>query len=257
MKERLIRFLTYLRLNNQQIGNISDSTVVDANVNGEEIKTIYNDLAHHKAQLNNLDDRINNLEGNKRKFKYDYVILLGAITVFAALFFFLVVGLNRRYCFGISDDGIVIAFAGILATFIVISNYMQVRDVKNDFSIKIAELEEEKIFFESKNTELLSLMYLEVAKIYYTNFANQLKDNDYKHKLNYKINMLNAIVWASKTGNSSTCESIDEFLLDIRVAFPRFYDKDKLHINKISQQINLNKIKEIGDFKNIEKFIFE
>jgi uncharacterized membrane protein (DUF485 family) len=155
----------------QKIGNIFNSAVAGANVNGNDVKITAKELniaadsilkdvnvnqkikdfvSAVQGQINHfqddesvkkLENRIKNLEGNKIKFKYDYIILLGIITVFAALFFFLAIWLNRRYCFGISDDGIVIAFAGILATFVVISNYIQTRDVRDNLTKKIAEIE--------------------------------------------------------------------------------------------------------------------
>jgi hypothetical protein len=165
----------------------------------------------------------------------------------------------------LENESIVLILVGILATFIVVGNYMQVKDIegkfeklisvqKNDFTTKIAELKEERMLFELKNNEVLSLMYLEIAKIYYN---NQPKDNNYKYKLNYKENILRAIFWAAKTKNRSTCEDIDEFLSGIRIAIPKFYDKDILHISKIRQQIDFNKIKEIGNFEHIENLIFE
>ena len=40
----------------------------------------------------------------------------------------------------INDQSIVLIFVGILATFIVVSNYSQVRDIKEDFTKKIKEL---------------------------------------------------------------------------------------------------------------------
>jgi len=43
----------------------------------------------------------------------------------------------------IESEHIVLTFVGILATFIVVSNYMQVKEVKDDFAKQSLELQEE------------------------------------------------------------------------------------------------------------------
>jgi hypothetical protein len=68
---------------------------------------------------------------------WSYLILLFAITVFAALFFWFAIWLNIEHRFGISDSSIVIAFIGILATFVVVSNYLQVLEVKREFASEV------------------------------------------------------------------------------------------------------------------------
>jgi hypothetical protein len=64
------------------------------------------------------------------------------------LFTISIILLGISICLNISHtiiDGqnIVIGFIGVIATFIVVSNYMQVRDVKAEFERKIQEMESE------------------------------------------------------------------------------------------------------------------
>jgi hypothetical protein len=109
-----------------------DANDSEIKINTNELKTAIDGILKDK-----FEKRINKLECNKIKTKFldehKYAISLGIITLFAAIFFLLAVWLNRKFYFGISDSGRVIAFVGILATFVVISNYMQVKEVRDEF----------------------------------------------------------------------------------------------------------------------------
>jgi cell division protein ZapA (FtsZ GTPase activity inhibitor) len=82
--------------------------------------------------------------GNGENSWWDkYTCLLLKITAFAFVFFGLAIVLQRCFDFGISDDSVVIAFIGILATFVVVSNYMQVKSIQDNFATKSNKLENE------------------------------------------------------------------------------------------------------------------
>jgi hypothetical protein len=70
-----------------------------------------------------------------------YTLLLLKITGFAIVFFLFAIALNKWCGFGITDSSIVIAFIGVLATFVVVSNYMQVQEIRKEFDAKIKNTE--------------------------------------------------------------------------------------------------------------------
>ena len=72
-----------------------------------------------------------------------YIGLLAVVFVFAVLFFLFAISLNNRFEFGLSDDSIAVAVIGIIATFIVISNYAQVKDIENKFEKAIKDIKTE------------------------------------------------------------------------------------------------------------------
>ena len=65
-----------------------------------------------------------------------YVRLLLWIAVLSILFFALFISLNHFIDFKISSNSIVISFIGIISTFIVVSNYMQVKIIEDKFNTK-------------------------------------------------------------------------------------------------------------------------
>jgi hypothetical protein len=98
------------------------------------------------------------------KKNYNPINWIVAIFGLAFLFFLFAVGLNKICNFGISDDSIVLIFVGIAATFVVVSNYAQVIEVKNEFKNKVYEFErrindiEEK--FDKQQKEILKKIEL-------------------------------------------------------------------------------------------------
>jgi hypothetical protein len=114
-------------------GNQSPA-IGDININ--ELKSqIKKELTDEiKKQCDGLSRKV-----GKSKSKYSYIKLLLWITLFAILFFGLAICLNNRFKFGLSDDSIVITFVGILATFIVVSNFMQVQKIKDELQKKFDE----------------------------------------------------------------------------------------------------------------------
>jgi chaperonin cofactor prefoldin len=125
--------------NNQEIGNILNSILKDVNVN-EQTKTLANTVKDLNSQINTnadnfkgIEKRIQELEKQKHKISNSYTVLLITIVVCAFLFFLGVIYLNKQFNFGLSDDSIVVTFVGIVATFVIVSNYLQVKEVKDEF----------------------------------------------------------------------------------------------------------------------------
>ena len=77
------------------------------------------------------------------KNKWFYIKVLGVIIGGAMVFWILAVCAFEFFNFGIIDaQGIVLVLIGILATFVVVSNYAQVLTIKQDFENKITEIEQ-------------------------------------------------------------------------------------------------------------------
>lgn len=73
--------------------------------------------------------------------KWHYILMLIIIVILSVLFFGFAVWLNKKCDLKLSSSSIVIAFVGMLATFVVISNYVQVVEVKNEFGEKLSAAE--------------------------------------------------------------------------------------------------------------------
>jgi len=77
------------------------------------------------------------------KDKWFYVKLLSVMLGGSIVFWGLAICSFKFFSFGIIDpQGIVLVFVGILATFVVVSNYAQVLTIKQDFESKITEIEQ-------------------------------------------------------------------------------------------------------------------
>jgi tRNA nucleotidyltransferase/poly(A) polymerase len=83
------------------------------------------------------------------------VLLLVIITVFSAIFFAGFICLNTCFKIQIQNESLIITFVGILATFVVVSNYVQVVEIRNQFSEKVKTMEDKiKELSEIKNRML-------------------------------------------------------------------------------------------------------
>jgi hypothetical protein len=96
-----------------------------------------NDIQKDIKRLENEISKLKNQE-----YHYSPIRLFILITIFSIAFFVLFLWLNHKYCFGISNDSIVLTFIGIIATFVVISNYIQVKEIERKFDSKRIELEQ-------------------------------------------------------------------------------------------------------------------
>ena len=66
--------------------------------------------------------------------------ILLSIFLCSIAFFLFAVWLKNRYAFEISGDSIVLAFVGIAATFVVVSNYAQVKGVEGKFKKEVSKI---------------------------------------------------------------------------------------------------------------------
>ena len=137
--------------NNQSIGDIKNSILNGVNINSQ-IMPILNII---EIQSKDIDDLRNKMENIKTE-RYSYWMLLLKIFGFSVLFFVIAVLLKKIFDFEISNDSIVITFVGIMATFIVISNYLQVKEVKDKFDINIKELNTNSINRDTKTVESIN-----------------------------------------------------------------------------------------------------
>lgn len=87
----------------------------------------------------------------KKKTSTSGLKLLGTISSIAVIFFGLAIVANKKLDFGLSDNAIVIAFVGIIATFVVVGNYMQVKDIQREFDRKIKDIQDE---YDKKNIKM-------------------------------------------------------------------------------------------------------
>ena len=78
--------------------------------------------------------------------KCSYLKTLSVIIFGAIVFWVLAVCALEIFDFGIIDEkGIVLTLVGILATFVVVSNYIQVTEIKNSFDKEITKIRNERI----------------------------------------------------------------------------------------------------------------
>jgi hypothetical protein len=99
--------------------------------------------------------------------------ILVAIFVLTFLFFLFVVFLNKTYNFGISDNSVVLTFVGIAVTFVIVSNYMQVRDIKSDI----------KSDFESKVEDVKKTVDTKI----------EMAKKDFENKMQEKVNVVSGL----------------------------------------------------------------
>ena len=86
-----------------------------------------------------------------------FVILL--ISIFVVAVFWVGVFISARcFDFEISDQNIILTFVGILATFIVISNYEQVQSIEKKTQKQVDDLKEEMEYFKTHITTISQIV---------------------------------------------------------------------------------------------------
>jgi hypothetical protein len=140
-------------INAQEEKNIIHQAIPNENKNFQkEIDDLRQKLNEYQVALNKMQQEIDDLHNLlEEKKKYNPMNWIVAIFGLSFLFFLFAVFLNWTFNFGISDNGIVLTFVGIAATFIVVSNYAQVKDIEGRFKEKVAELNKT---FDAKVTDL-------------------------------------------------------------------------------------------------------
>jgi hypothetical protein len=125
--------------NNQSIGNVINGVVENANVNNQ-IASMFNSDEDQLNRIKNLENEINSLgiriskTESKSKInlpKWVYWIWLISIIALGISITSIFWGYNIKWNVEIVSTTIILGFVGILATFVVISNYVQVRDIEN------------------------------------------------------------------------------------------------------------------------------
>lgn len=102
---------------------------------------IGNNLNGQHGEWNaSVDKRLRAVE-DKLKVRLILCVFCAAVCT-AFLIYVLLVKFNSPQEQALSASSLIIAFVGVLATFIVIKNESQVREVKNEFERKVAEVEE-------------------------------------------------------------------------------------------------------------------
>lgn len=113
---------------------------------GNKYQQKANELAKERHKLMSEAERYGGVWDN-------YVVKALFTAVVAAMIFIgAVIFASKKYDFNITPDSIVLTFVGILATFLVITNYAQVIDIKKDFHRRVTRLEEKRRRLDNKIT---------------------------------------------------------------------------------------------------------
>jgi predicted Holliday junction resolvase-like endonuclease len=98
-----------------------------------ELQTQFNDL---KTQIDDQITELNKCKFSKLKLKNNWFLWGFVIILLGAILF------SQIEYFKIKDNyvGLVLGFVGILATFIVVSNYAQVKEIERKFESKVKEI---------------------------------------------------------------------------------------------------------------------
>ena len=110
----------------------------------------------------NGDITIRDMEkNNRRKSPSKYAVIL--LIIIGGIFLFWALAILSHVCFGFSiiPTDIILTFVGAIATFIVISNYLQIHETENKFEQKVEEM---KLSFDEKTEELKSSFDEKISK---------------------------------------------------------------------------------------------
>lgn len=160
-------------------------------------------------------------EYDKNKYVFYYKIL--CVVIIGSIVFWLLAFVASRF-FGIyvSGDSIISGLVGALATFVVISNYTQVKELENRFEPKIEEMRNEIAEIKKIKTEILdntSKKYeiekiIRACKLYTRNWIDIketiLKLEDYVYTNNYGRKLI--MDWLCNVASSFkdvTTETVD------------------------------------------------
>ncbi|MCL2596225.1 MAG: hypothetical protein FWD66_00890 [Paludibacter sp.] len=121
-------------------------TINQSNIQGNNHVDINGDISPSP-------DKLFNIIKNKQRNNWFYGKILGIIILSALILWGLAIVALKYFNLNLTEHGleIILTFIGILATFIVVSNYMQVKDIDRKFENRITELNN---IFTNKVTEL-------------------------------------------------------------------------------------------------------
>ncbi|MBQ7632439.1 MAG: hypothetical protein IJS82_06780 [Paludibacteraceae bacterium] len=106
--------------------------------------------ALRKVQATYAQNEADAKKGKKTKTPNYVIISLVTAAIIACVFIVFVIVANKEWGFALSSNNVVLTFVGILATFIVITNYAQVSDIKHEVDSKLLQLQREHDSFVRK-----------------------------------------------------------------------------------------------------------
>ncbi|MDR1417262.1 MAG: hypothetical protein LBJ57_07600 [Prevotellaceae bacterium] len=77
------------------------------------------------------------------KNKWSFLIIFAVVVACAVVFWALAIVAYKCFSFALEPTNVILTLVGILATFVVVSNYMQVRDVKDEFGKEVQKIRSE------------------------------------------------------------------------------------------------------------------
>lgn len=159
-------------------------------------------------------------ENNKKEW-FDRIGLIITLTIAIPLIVaFLIMFIQRQFNLGFDINGTILTFVGILATFVVISNYAQVKDVDNKVDIKIRDIKNE---YERKIEE-------------FKEHQNEIQQNilkDYKKDSEERINTIKIQIEDLNIKNDVILSAINNFSQSSK----NTDTIDVVHLQNLSQKI--------------------
>lgn len=177
-------------------------------------------------EIDALQKQISDLRKANRKTKRHESVkcLLSNYFLWMIVLFF-VLGITMFLTFyPITDDkqvSVVLAFVGIASTFVVVSNYAQVQDIKKEFDSKIKEN------IKNATVETSDEIYRNTAALYLANAHNQIRLNDVNFAFTYTVFAIEAQLTVSKL----EVENIDAILNNARSLINRS-DANRIHTTR-------------------------
>ena len=205
-----------------------------------------------KKQFDKLEE---NIKKNKVK---DILSEKWLLAIFSILFIILIVVilsyfLPHKDLFNVENTSLILTFVGILTTFVVVSNYLQVRDIKRDiekqnlkqqqeFNIKIKNTEEEfknkinkikdSINFQ-KDSSNLNLFYVYYRQCEYSKAINRLINLLIDTKDESLFDKILDDVMPTIDGNKPILSKTDKFFINQRL------DNLKVHNDLLDKLIKI------------------
>jgi hypothetical protein len=234
--------------NNQSIRDVINSILKDVNAN-TQIESTLNLVETLNEQIIVLKNDIVKLNPQIKKRKIPSWLWILLTSIVGAIIFIGAMILFQR-CFGFEasyENGttIVLGFVGIAATFIVVSNYAQVREIERKFENKVNEIEGNV-----NNTINERLQEFSKVETRITDAEKNVKDLEQKHKrlyseLLYRIHETKGIAYE----NVDAKKSITHYLLAIENMFNEN--------NRIDATVILGEVNALWEGRDAVKQIFK
>jgi len=184
-------------------------------------------------------------------------IMIFVITLFAIAVIFFFIFLRDNYKFYISNENIILVFIGILATFIVVSNYMQVNNIERKInnSISITDKQYKEV---SNNVNFLD-EYIDGIMAYFQSITllNDINKDSYIESYRQITNALYHFANSSKYRTVGT--NIEQCLKIARIIAPKIKNNNSLSENSSFQWVieEIKKLETKEFTKELKKQFFE